>query len=79
MVGGRTGMITDPDKFSEERGSGKENKLQPVRLFVLYSLPRTFLTRLGESGCDAGTLNRIAGHSSSVSLHGMSIRPMTRC
>jgi hypothetical protein len=32
--------------------------------FVLYSLRHTFLTRLGESGCDAWTLARIAGHSS---------------
>ena len=39
------------------RGSG-------VRPFVLYSLRHTFLTRLGESGCDAWTLARIAGHSS---------------
>lgn len=28
------------------------------------SLRHTFLTRLGESGCDAWTLARIAGHSS---------------
>ncbi len=35
-----------------------------VRPFVLYSLRHTFLTRLGESGCDAWTLARIAGHSS---------------
>jgi integrase len=34
-----------------------------VRPFVLYSLRHTFLTRLGESGCDAWTLARIAGHS----------------
>jgi hypothetical protein len=32
--------------------------------FVLYSLRHTFLTRLGESGCDVWTLARIAGHSS---------------
>jgi integrase len=31
---------------------------------LLYSLRHTFLTRLGESGCDAWTLARIAGHSS---------------
>jgi integrase len=30
---------------------------------VLYSLRHTFLTRLGESGCDVWTLARIAGHS----------------
>ena len=35
-----------------------------VRPFVLYSLRHTFLTRLGESGCDLWTLARIAGHSS---------------
>jgi integrase len=40
------------------------NNVKPVRQFVLYSLRHTFLTRLGESGCDAWTLARIAGHSS---------------
>jgi integrase len=35
-----------------------------VRPFVLYSLRHTFLTRLGQSGCDVWTLMRIAGHSS---------------
>jgi integrase len=39
-------------------------KASKVRPFVLYSLRHTFLTRLGESGCDAWTLARIAGHSS---------------
>jgi len=38
-------------------------KASKVRPFVLYSLRHTFLTRLGESGCDAWTLARIAGHS----------------
>jgi integrase len=32
--------------------------------FVLYTLRHTFLTRLGESGCDPWTLARVAGHSS---------------
>ncbi len=41
-----------------------KNDLKPIRPFVLYSLRHTFLTRLGESGCDAWTLARIAGHSS---------------
>jgi integrase len=41
-----------------------KNNQKPVRPFVLYSLRHTFLTRLGESGCDAWTLARIAGHSS---------------
>jgi len=35
-----------------------------LKKFVIYSLRHTFLTRLGESGCDAWTLARIAGHSS---------------
>ena len=34
-----------------------------TRPFVLYSLRHTFLTRLGESGCDVWTLARIAGHT----------------
>lgn len=36
-------------------------KLSNVRPFVLYSLRHTFLTRLGQSGCDVWTLSRIAG------------------
>ncbi|MGA7622523.1 MAG: site-specific integrase [Candidatus Acidiferrales bacterium] len=40
------------------------SNVKSVRPFVLYSLRHTFLTRLGESGCDAWTLARIAGHSS---------------
>jgi integrase len=39
------------------------NNQKPVRPFVLYSLRHTFLTRLGESGCDVWTLVPIAGHS----------------
>ena len=35
-----------------------------MRPFVLYSLRHTFLTRLGQSGCDVWTLARVAGHSS---------------
>jgi integrase len=34
-----------------------------LRPFVLYTLRHTFLTRLGESGCDTWTLARIAGHA----------------
>jgi integrase len=40
-----------------------KNNSKPVRPFVLYSFRHTFLTRLGESGCDVWTLARIAGHS----------------
>ena len=49
---------------SLKRQHRKALKLSKVRPFVLYSLRHTFLTRLGESGCDAWTLARIAGHSS---------------
>ena len=42
----------------------KATQLAAVRPFVLYTLRHTFLTRLGESGCDVWTLCRIAGHSS---------------
>jgi integrase len=38
-------------------------RLAKVRAFEVYSLRHTFLTRLGESGCDVWTLARIAGHS----------------
>jgi integrase len=42
----------------------KALKISKVRHFVLYSLRHTFLTRLGQSGCDVWTLARVAGHSS---------------
>ena len=44
--------------------AAKRNE-RPVRPFVLYSLRHTFLTRLGQSGCDVWTLNamsRLGGH-----------------
>ena len=41
-------------------------RVSKIRPFVLYSIRHTFLTRLGESGCDVWTLARIAGHSSIV-------------
>jgi integrase len=41
----------------------KALKLSKVRAFEIYSIRHTFLTRLGESGCDVWTLARIAGHS----------------
>lgn len=50
--------------FETIAAQAKMNNVKPVRPFVLYSLRHTFLTRLGESGCDAWTLARIAGHSS---------------
>jgi integrase len=41
-----------------------KTKVAPITPFVLYSFRHTFLTRLGQSGCDAWTLAKIAGHSS---------------
>ncbi len=50
------------------------NNHRPVRPFILYSLRHTFLTRLGESGCDVWTLARIAGHSS-ISMSSRYVHP----
>jgi len=44
---------------------GKRRQLFPAD-FVMHSLRHTMLTRLGESGVDAFTIMRIAGHSSIV-------------
>jgi integrase len=49
---------------SLKKQHAKALKLSKVRPFVLYSARHTFLTRLGENGCDTWTLARIAGHSS---------------
>jgi integrase len=49
--------------FKRLAEEAKKNNQKFVRPFVLYSMRHTFLTRLGESGCDAWTLARIAGHS----------------
>jgi integrase len=43
--------------------NGKRKAIFPPD-FVLHSLRHTMLTRLGESGVDAFTIMRIAGHSS---------------
>lgn len=51
-----------------------KNSEKAIRPFVLYSLRHTFLTRLGESGCDAWTLARIAGHSN-VSMSSRYVHP----
>jgi integrase len=50
--------------FETVAAQAAEHDLKPIRPFVFYSLRHTFLTRLGESGCDVWTLARIAGHSS---------------
>jgi integrase len=67
----KTGHI---DHSSLKKQHTKTMKLSGVRPFVLYSLRHTFLTRLGESGCDAWTLARVAGHSS-VAISGRYVHP----
>jgi integrase len=57
----RSGHVESSSLKKQHR---KALRLSGVRPFVLYSLRHTFLTRLGESGCDAWTLARIAGHGS---------------
>jgi integrase len=53
--------------------AAKDNQ-ESVRPLLLYDLRHTFLTRLGESGCDAWTLARIAGHSS-ISISARYVHP----
>jgi integrase len=50
---------------SAPKVNGKRKAMFPAD-FVLHSLRHTMLTRLGESGVDAFTIMRIAGHSSIV-------------
>ena len=61
------GTFATVNKAVAEANKGitcEARKQKPLKVFVLYSFRHTFLTRLGESGCDAWTLARIAGHSS---------------
>jgi integrase len=60
--------------FRTLREDAARNHENAIRPFVLYSLRHTFLTRLGESGCDAWTLARIAGHSN-VSMLSRYVHP----
>jgi integrase len=60
--------------FRRLKEDAAENSDRPPRPFVLYSLRHAFLTRLGESGCDAWTLARIAGHSN-VSMSSRYVHP----
>jgi integrase len=57
-------FITINEQGKNEAADLKKNKLPRIRPFILYAFRHTFLTHLGESGCDAWTLARIAGHSS---------------
>ena len=63
------------DRSSLKKQHRKALHESRVRPFVLYSLRHTFLTRLGESGCDAWTLARIAGHSS-VAISARYVHPL---
>ena len=56
-----TGYIHDE---TVRRAHVKNLKSAGLRHFVLHSIRHTFLTRLGEAGCDVWTLARIAGHNS---------------
>jgi integrase len=56
-----SGHVEPSSVKKQHKAALKDSKVRP---FVLYSLRHTFLTRLGESGCDVWTLARIAGHSS---------------
>jgi integrase len=60
--------------FTTLEQEAAKNNDKAIRPFVLYSLRHTFLTRLGESGCDAWTLARIAGHSN-VSMSSRYVHP----
>jgi len=57
----RSGHVEPNSIYGQHLRALESSKVRP---FVLYSLRHTFLTRLGESGCDSWTLARIAGHSS---------------
>jgi len=57
----------------------KTLKLAKVRPFEVYSIRHTFLTRLGESGCDAWTLRESPDTRISASLSDTSTLPRTQC
>jgi integrase len=59
---------------SLKKQNRKALRLAEGRPFVLYNLRHTFLTRLGESGCDAWTRARIAGHNS-ISISSRYVHP----
>jgi integrase len=62
----KDGHINHDSLKLQHRKALKAAKLRP---FEVYSIRHTFLTRLGESGCDVWTLARVAGHSNiSISL-----------
>jgi hypothetical protein len=62
------------ESCSLKKQHGKALRLSKVRPFVPYRRRHTFLTRLGESGCDVWTLVPIAGHSS-ISISPRCVHP----
>ncbi|MGH2509964.1 MAG: tyrosine-type recombinase/integrase, partial [Ktedonobacteraceae bacterium] len=56
------GHIVDNTIYEPHLNAVEEIKLNP-REFVIYALRHTCLTRWGNSGMDAWTLARLAGHS----------------
>lgn len=58
---GVSGHLVEQRAFQLHRAALRESGLTS---FCLYTLRHSALTRLAESGCDAFTLARIAGHSS---------------
>jgi integrase len=67
----KSGHVEPSTIKKQHKKALKDSKVLP---FVLYSLRHTFLTRLGESGCDVWTLARIAGHSS-IAMSGRYVHP----
>jgi len=66
---GRPCLVTSLNHMHRDTCAPKvQGKRRPIFSadFVMYSLRHTMLTRLGESGVDAFTIMRIAGHSSIV-------------
>jgi len=59
---------------SEAKAADIGTKPVLLKPWVLYSFRHTFLTRLGESGCDAWTLARIAGHGS-IAIYSRYVHP----
>ncbi len=67
----KSGHVEPSTLRGPHRNAIEAARLQP---FVLYTFRHTFLTRLGESGCDVWTLARVAGHST-VAISGRYVHP----
>ena len=64
----------EAEEEAKQKAGRKGHKSVHVRRFIPYNLRHTFLTRLGESGCDAWTLAKIAGHSN-ISMGSRYVHP----